>query len=289
MVMSPRALRRHHQGDPIQELPWLRGAGSRWWTAGSMRTPSTASRRSSAPGDWTNGNVTSKHPRCANPWKAVQRNRSGQYVLEDDRPYVEAFNAVPGRKDKHLLRTDLLPEPFTGPRDAPVVVLFLNPGVGGEEESWHERPEFVEAVRATLGDDPVHHRHLGLDDRFADTGGGQWTRRAFRAVRDELGCPFDDLADKVLSVEFHGYHSREWLGLPVTLPSQRYSFSLVEQAVSRGAVVVAMRGRSSWTVAVPALGEHTGLLPPPRSAQVSALSRKNLGDEPFKRLAAALG
>ncbi len=70
-------------------------------------------------------------PGRSDPWSGD----SGpvEHVLAEDRPYVQAFNRVVGSKSRRRLRTDLLPESFTGPRDAPVVVLFLNPGVGGEE------------------------------------------------------------------------------------------------------------------------------------------------------------
>lgn len=50
-----------------------------------------------------------------------------------------------------------------------------------------------------------------------------------------------DLANHLLAVEFHGYHSENWQALPVTLPSQLYTFSLVEGAMGRGAVIVVLR------------------------------------------------
>jgi len=62
-----------------------------------------------------------------------------------------------------------------------------------------------------------------------------------------------DLARRVLSVEFHGYHSQDWAALPVTLPSQWYGFNLVARAIQRGAIIVVLRGGKDWDVAIPGL------------------------------------
>jgi hypothetical protein len=56
--------------------------------------------------------------------------------------------------------------------------------------------------------------------------------------------------------EFHGYHSQDWTALPVTLPSQWYSFQLVEHAMEHDAVVIMLRGRRHWEVAVPGLHRY---------------------------------
>jgi hypothetical protein len=100
---------------------------------------------------------------------------------------------------------------------------------------------------------------------------------------------FDDLALRVLSVEFHGYHSQDWAALPVTLPSQWFSFRLVEQAVERGATIVVLRGRRDWQVAVPSLRGYRNAFAT-KSVQASAISPRNLGQEGFDAVRrAALG
>jgi hypothetical protein len=97
----------------------------------------------------------------------------------------------------------------------------------------------------------------------------------------------EDLARRVLSVEFHGYHSRAWKLLPVTLPSQPYTFGLIEQAIQREATVVILRGWSAWRVALPALNAYPGTVrASPRAGTVSPRSLG--GTEPFQRVLRAL-
>jgi hypothetical protein len=48
------------------------------------------------------------------------------YVYAMDNLAVDAFNAH--ARDEHRIHTDVLPEPFLGRKDAPIVLLNLNPG-----------------------------------------------------------------------------------------------------------------------------------------------------------------
>ena len=64
-----------------------------------------------------------------NPWLLLPTEPP--YVLPEDREEVEKFNCTPGRNPDHVLRVnELLPEPFIGAKDAPVLLLSNNPGLG---------------------------------------------------------------------------------------------------------------------------------------------------------------
>jgi hypothetical protein len=194
--------------------------------------------------------------KVVNPWTATPA--SPPYVLDTDRPYVEAWNKVRGvRRERARLRLEILPEPAVGPRGAPLVLLGRNPGWAGTEPADHAPPHRTAALRANLADDPAGHTHPYLTEAFAETAGGKWSRRCMRAVVARSGLGYEDLARRVLSVEFHGYHSQDWAALPVTLPSQWYGFDLVARAIERGAIIVALRGGRDWDVAVPGLREYS--------------------------------
>jgi hypothetical protein len=69
-------------------------------------------------------------------------------VLEEDRPYVEAWNGLWERRlddgfateeqfEQHRLRvSDRLPEPATGPRDAMLVILDRNPWWTADDDGY---------------------------------------------------------------------------------------------------------------------------------------------------------
>jgi hypothetical protein len=213
-----------------------------------------------------------------NPW--IELPRRPPYWLPEDRPHIEAFNrGVPSR---YRLAAKLLPEPFLGPHGAPLVILMLNPGLVRADYALH-RSGFARLLRANLGDNPEGHRHLGPRSEFTERlpWWGQHFAKVIAAGHDP-----DELSRKVLSVEFHGYHARSYRSIPVTLPSQRFGFQLVEKAMARGRPsfppAANESGRSQYR-----LRDYRGLVPArnPRSAYISP---GNLGQAGFKRVLSAL-
>lgn len=81
-----------------------------------------------------------------NPWTALPE--VAPYVLGMDREAVDRHNARAAAP--HRLQLDLMPEPFLGRKDAPVVVLLGNPGYSERDHIWHDRPEFCAAIRENL-------------------------------------------------------------------------------------------------------------------------------------------
>jgi hypothetical protein len=187
----------------------------------------------------------------ANPWIALPRR--APFILPSDRPYVDAWNELCGEtKERILLRLDLLPEPFSGPRESPVLVLGRNPGWVGVGSRQHASP-FAQALQRNLLDEPSHHLNVGLLDTFARTASGIRARRVFRPITRFSDLTFEDLSRRVLSVSFHGYHSQYRTTLPVTLPSQWFGFDLVRRASKEGSFIVILHDRGDWNVAVPEL------------------------------------
>lgn len=88
-----------------------------------------------------------------NPWPALPTQPP--FVLPEDRPALEAFNRAPRQLIKADFRVDtrMLPEPFVGHLNAPIIILLLNPGVAAdpavaeEDLRLHQDPAFQEVVR----------------------------------------------------------------------------------------------------------------------------------------------
>lgn len=221
-----------------------------------------------------------------NPW--LDLPDIPPFVAPADKRYVEAWNASDGCRPEHKIDTMLLPEPWLGLHDAPVLMLTANPGIAPSDIGFHSRAHFAQANRASMTKPGGTPNYL-LDQRFSDAPGAQWwRRRAFaRLLRD--GVSEETLTSRVLVVEFHGYHSRSWMPLGVTLPSQRYSFSLVEQAANRGALVIVARPARLWPIAVPELRQAPDRIFTLRSTQNPSISPRNLGGEAaYEAVVAAL-
>ncbi len=78
------------------------------------------------------------------PWSNLPDERP--WVLPEDRPYVDAFNRHMQRNRNYLIDLELFPEPCLGNRQAPVVVLNRNPGIGEGDRLVHRRSDYIAAV-----------------------------------------------------------------------------------------------------------------------------------------------
>jgi hypothetical protein len=95
-----------------------------------------------------------------NPWGNL-REQAGAYILKDDEAAIRSFNASLTPQDPRRIELHVLPEPFLGFHDAPVVVLLANPGSVVEDR--HIEP-FLDHWRE-LGSDHNARRHAHLQPR----------------------------------------------------------------------------------------------------------------------------
>ncbi|HYU20716.1 MAG TPA: hypothetical protein VEQ11_18675 [Chloroflexota bacterium] len=184
-----------------------------------------------------------------NPWKRAPR--SAPFLLEEDRPLVEAFNRR-ARPD-YAVHTELTPEPFLGRPDAPVVLLNLNPSWVEGDLGGHDRPDFALAARDNLLHVPSDYPFFLLAPRFEATGGGQWWRARLRWPIEDVGLAA--VAQGLFVAEFFPYHSTKGYHGP-RLPSQGYSFHLVERAMDRNALILLLRSERLWFNTIPSLRSY---------------------------------
>lgn len=207
-----------------------------------------------------------------NPWHDLPNE--APYVLPSDRHTVEVFNRTAGAN--HRIHTNLLPEPFFGRLDAPVVVLLLNPGVGGDEDQLHQQPDFKKGLLAALTSDKGPHFHLR---QGAHGPGHEWWRRvAGRLINDEL-IGQQGLANNLLCLEYFPYHSRSFNHTHLRLPSQKFTFDQVRGAMERKAIIITGRGFPIWCGTVPELAsyEHLCMI----KSRNAAITKGNITENKF--------
>ena len=79
-----------------------------------------------------------------------------------------------------------------------------------------------------------------------------------------------ELASKILCVEYFPYHSKKYKEMN-EIPSQKYGFYLVEQALKRKATIIILRAEKRWWKAVPKLKNYEYyLLKNPQSGTINS-------------------
>lgn len=198
--------------------------------------------------------------------------------------------------DEAGLTKELLPEPYVGRLDAPVVLLMNNPKAGENDQLIHTQQWFRAAHRDNLlqrrGQFPFYYLDPNLKERADSTvlgntrdkdphGWAYWER----LLADVLQVlPVGQVSANLLLVQAFAYHSRRrGNGDRWRLPTSEFGAHLVRRAVDEGRVVIVMR---TWMRDLfPDLRRDlatVGLWP--RSHRAGTVSERNLGRDGFARV-----
>ncbi len=193
-----------------------------------------------------------------NPWTKLL---SGQeYLLEQDRSDIKAFNKKHhGNSDKEI-HLEVIPEPYLGDPNAPVVLLNLNPGFDAKDKHAHANPSFKRKSLANLRHKQAKYPFYLLDPDLNFAPGFCWWKQKLGPLMGTLDDPRGEKVSKgVFCVEFFPYHSETFSSRWNTniLPSQEYSFRLVQRAIRRNALILIMRSGKIWREHVPELKTYS--------------------------------
>lgn len=194
----------------------------------------------------------------ANPWARLPSEPP--YVLSEDKGMVEKFNRTAA--PNHFLHVDkLLPEPFIGARDAPVILLSNNPGFSEDEEREGARQSaaFRELVRRNLLHESSDYPFVFLHPDVGYRDGKEWWQDTLKPLLRRFWER--NVSRSILNVVYFPYPSARYRHQRRLLISQEYGFELVRDAINRQAIVVLMRRgrRKAWLTAVPELNGYSHL------------------------------
>jgi hypothetical protein len=212
-----------------------------------------------------------------NPWNSLPPGPP--YVLPEDAALIRRHRFT----ESSRIDVDMLPEPYLGDPDAPVVLLNLSPAWFGEDADWHTYWPFQEAARRSLEHAPATYPFYPLNPAFDGSVEHRWWSQKLKPLIERFGAKV--IARQIFCVHLFPYRTRRFTHHRLLLPSQEYGLALVRRAITRDALVVAMRSWHTWHGRIEELGEsrvvHVS------SVQNPTLSEKNLGRR-FGQVVAAI-
>ena len=220
-----------------------------------------------------------------NPWFEFDWNSSSQ-IHPQDRAHVDAYNfelSKSAARNINVLSSIHAPLPFFGSLEAKVVILLANPGIGPGEEIPDETNAQLRLLDAARKHETLGEHFIYLTDEMQGTEGHNWWTNKLKALTAESSAQL--VHESLMAIEFHPYHSVNFSMLPITLPTQNYTFELVRRKISEGALFVIGRHLQGWFTAVPELRQANYVMFKSRNA---ALTPGNLSDDGFKKILAAL-
>jgi hypothetical protein len=196
-------------------------------------------------------------PANENPWHDLPEEPL--FVLPDEKEAIEEFNREQKRRPKpNLLNLNVLPAPFVGRWDAPVLLLGNIAGwLEREPEDYAVTPACTARMRGNLVHAPSDFPFFPLDpgpDVYPTHE--QWWSFRLRYLLQDIAR--QDLARSILAVECFPYRSssNEYAHDSLHLESQEYSRRLVRTAMNRNAVIVVRYGWRRWCEAVTGLDRY---------------------------------
>ena len=218
-----------------------------------------------------------------NPWNEFDYTLNTQ-IHPLDYDTVITFNERVNKTknaEKYRLSEHHTALPYFGSLNSSLVILAANPGLDPvatkEEETPHRRELFDQARRHGLDDNPF----VFLRPEFEGTVGYKWWLSRTRRLREEMGD--HKFMHNTFSAEIHPYKSINYRKLYEPLPTQEYTFSVVNDLVSQGAWVILMRAKNEWRAAVPALLKSQKIIEL-NSPQSSYLTPGNMKPGIFEKL-----
>lgn len=211
-----------------------------------------------------------------NPWPHLIYK--APFVLIEDKPYLDLFNSRYHGSNKEIMLNQL-PSPYIGDPKAPIVLLNRNPSYDEEEKN---SVSFLEIAGANFAHKFFDYPFYPLNPKLEGTPSGyEWWKEKLTPLIYATGLDELNLSKKLFCGEYFPYHSKIYGYGNKILPSQKYGWSLVESALTHGALVVIMRGKKDWYNAVPLLAKYPKqvfILHNPRNV---IISKNNLGKEAF--------
>jgi hypothetical protein len=215
-----------------------------------------------------------------NPWK--QSALSEPYVLDIDKPQIDSYN-VNKFDDPGYMHIELLPEPFYGNPQAPVMLLSLNPGYAKNADAdFYNLNEA--ACRLNLEHATQEYPFYLLNPAYREYTGHQWWYKHLSALIKDT--TLQRVATNVCCVEFFPYHSRSFKASRLKLKSAYYRHELVVQAKNDGHLII-MRAARHWYGAIPELKTYTNVCTL-NSPQNPTISPNNMPPEWYDRLKNAI-
>ena len=194
-----------------------------------------------------------------NPWEKVNFDEK-KIICPNDIGKLSEYDKYQKKLKKtneYELNLELIPEPYIGNLETcSLLILLANPGIAKEENAGHDKEEMRSYGKRNLLQIEIEWPFYLLAPGIRKFAGGKyWLKRLswltkyfekkYKMTEEEA---LQKVAQKVAVAELHPYHSKEIhkTNMLYNLPSSKFTYSCVKEAITRGCNILIARSLSEW-------------------------------------------
>lgn len=193
-----------------------------------------------------------------NPWERLKKSNDDIYVLNEDWDQLRTHNKHCNERDAFIL--DLIPEPFTGDPDAPIVILNTNPGFSPKDYETIKSLYFFQSAMGNLSFDlDPEWPFFMLNPRIIETPTYKWWNKTV-SILSKNHIYMQTISQNIFCIRYVAYHSSRYnVSRNFTLPSTLYTKYLIEKAIQRNALILCQRSHQRFQKLVPSLIKYSNI------------------------------
>lgn len=198
-----------------------------------------------------------------NPWEKLVRSDEDLYVLDEDYDQLMTHNKSKSLSSRDAFVLDLIPEPFTGDINAPIVILNTNPGYSKADYVTLHNNYFHRYALLNLQhyvDLAYPFFMLSLD--IYNTPTYAWWRKMISPLIDDsaVETSIQTIAKNIFCIRYVAYHSSSFnVSRHFSLPSQLYTKYLIERAMEQNKLILCQRSHQRFQRLCPTLIKYNNI------------------------------
>ena len=205
-----------------------------------------------------------------NPWKNIE-NKTSDYIADCDKSVKKIY-------DKFDLT--IIPQPYMGdPINSEIFLLNGNPNDGGSHKNFilDHREIVIKNLKHEITDYPLY----GINNEFKGYFIFKWWQEKIFPIINVVEDA-KKVSKNIFVAEYLPYFRDRYIN-GLTIPSQKYTFDIVDKAISDGKIIIIMRAKRDWENSLPKLKDYKNkfVLHNPQNV---IISQKNLDNGVFEKI-----
>jgi hypothetical protein len=203
-----------------------------------------------------------------NPWEKLVKSDQNTYVLDEDYAMLMTHNKSKSISSRDKFALDLEPQPFTGHKDASIIILNTNPGYSPQDYDTLQNEYFYKhAYNNLLHITDPEYPFFMLSPEICDTLTYKWWHKQVKPLYDnnvnhdtDYSIDLQTISKNIFCIRYCAYHSTSFnISRSFELYSMKYTKYLIYRAMEQHKLILCQRSHMRFNKLVPTLYQYDNI------------------------------